>query len=99
MKKVTEKEQLVLDFLKGKDIFISPTDIGNAIVKDAGSKWASPKCLNLVKKGYLERNDKGHYKVKITMSKAELIENAKEQIAQLKKNAKIVKRIKAELKT
>ena len=66
--KLTNNEQWVLDYLKGKD-YVSPTEIGYAHTHASGitgehhSAWASPICLRLVKKGLLLRNEKGHYKL------------------------------------
>lgn len=58
------REQQVISYLQGKD-WTSPGIIG-AQVWGPGkhSSSASPVCLRLVKKGYLERNDKGHYRIK-----------------------------------
>ena len=63
--KLTNNEQWVLDYLKGKD-YVSPTEIGKIHALAVGSysfthhsAWASPICLRLVKKGLLLRNEKG----------------------------------------
>ena len=67
--RLTENQDKVLEFLKHqKNEFISPTDIGYYVgrMNSAGiwrdSSWASPICKSLVKKGLVERNDKGYYK-------------------------------------
>lgn len=66
--KLTNNEQWILDYLKGKD-YVSPTKIGYAHTHASGitgehhSAWASPICLRLVKKGLLLRKEKGHYKL------------------------------------
>jgi len=59
----------ILEYLKGKDYWTSPTLIGNAYgnthgMSERGSSWASPKCIKLVKKGLLIRNGYGHYKLR-----------------------------------
>lgn len=60
---MTKTKQFILSYLKGKE-FTSPTEIGSAYCQGLHSAWASPKCLSLTKEGYLERNDKGWYKLK-----------------------------------
>lgn len=66
--KLTKNEEWVIGYLKGKD-YVSPTIIGCAYAATFGfsrtchSRWASPICLRLVKKGLLLRNEKGHYKL------------------------------------
>ena len=60
--KLTENEQRVLEYLKGKD-FISPTQIASALtLQDYNSAWASPICKRLINKGLLQRNDRGWYR-------------------------------------
>ena len=58
--KLTRTEQWVMDYLQDTD-WTSPTDIGRAYGV-SHSAWASPRCLSLVKKGLLERNERGHYR-------------------------------------
>lgn len=66
MTKLTEYENMILDYLQGKE-FVSPTQIGRDLHPSRlhGSSWASPKCLHLVKLGLLKRNNKGWYATKI----------------------------------
>ncbi len=62
-------EQQVMDYLKGKD-WTSPTEIGGSAFDSWGhSAKASPVCLRMVKKGYLERNERGWYKIPKKKSK------------------------------
>jgi len=67
---ITVKMTKILNYLKEKDDWASPTDIAMAIGGYTASglmrhsSWASPTCLSLVRQGILERNDKGHYRVK-----------------------------------
>jgi hypothetical protein len=65
---MTETQQWIIHFLTGKG-WTSPTKIGEAYgrMQDKDgyhSSWSSPKCLVLVQKGILERNDNGHYRLK-----------------------------------
>jgi hypothetical protein len=56
----------ITDKLKGRD-WTSPTWIGQHAGKQgycSASAWASPKCKKLVKSGYLERNERGQYRLK-----------------------------------
>lgn len=68
MSKLTTNQQLVLDYLATQRIFISPTNIANAIRVNhhvdaaKNSAWASPICKQLVNKGLITRNQNGHYK-------------------------------------
>jgi exoribonuclease II len=65
----TISQQWVLDYLKDKD-FTSPSVIGIAHAREFGlgmdhhSAWASPICKRLVERGLLERNNKGHYRLR-----------------------------------
>ena len=61
MKELTQRQKLVLDFLKGKD-FTSPTEIGYAVL-GGHSAVASPVCKKLVELGLLVRSPKGHYQL------------------------------------
>ena len=63
---LTDTEQWIVSYLQEhkEEGFISPTDIGYAYGGSAHSAWASPKCLKLVDMGYLERSDKGWYRLK-----------------------------------
>lgn len=73
MMKLTYNEQNVLDYLKQwPNDFISPTQIGHNVGGQVlgyygwqyrHSSWASPICKRLVKKGLVERSDKGWYKL------------------------------------
>ena len=62
MTNTTKTENYILEYLKGRD-WTSPTQIGQSYAIGYHSSWASPKCKSLVKKGYLKRNEKGHYKL------------------------------------
>ena len=55
----------VLGVLQGRD-WTSPTTIAYLVRNRSGvhSSWASPICLRLVKAGKLERNERGHYRIK-----------------------------------
>ena len=67
-------DEFILEYLKGKD-FTSPTNIGEAYGAfkhgyfhdriGYHSAWASPRCKKLVEKGLLERNEFGHYRLKV----------------------------------
>ena len=67
-------DEFILEYLEGRD-FTSPSDIGEAygIFKHGmfhnrigyHSAWASPRCKKLVGKGLLERNELGHYRLKM----------------------------------
>ena len=71
---LTRKQQEILSYLKGKP-WASPNKIG----MDVGGKtasglwrhssWASPTCLKLVKKGLLERNKAGQYRIVTPLTK------------------------------
>ena len=60
------QEKSVFHCLQKHNGFISPSVIGRELkpgsILSSPSAWASPICKRLVKKGYLLRNDKGHYK-------------------------------------
>lgn len=66
--KFTDAEQRILDYLKDRIDFVSPTEIGTEVGgRDKygfrrHSSWASPKCRRLVEKLVLERNEKGWYR-------------------------------------
>ena len=69
---MTKTQEWIVRYLKGRG-WCSPTQIGlahgdskhgNPSFHSYHSAWASPKCLDLVKKGVLKRSDKGHYKLK-----------------------------------
>jgi len=67
MKTLTKKQQFAYNyFFRHQDRFISPTEIGNKYGDSVGkyyhSSVGSPICLSLVKLGYIERNERGHYK-------------------------------------
>ena len=50
--------------MKGRE-WTSPTEIGMSFGKEynKASGWASPKCLQFVADGIMERNDHGHYRL------------------------------------
>lgn len=64
------KELDVLNYLQKNSSWVSPSEIAREIGgysihgKRRNSSWASPICKQLVEKGLVERNDKGHYKAK-----------------------------------
>jgi hypothetical protein len=68
--KLTKREQWVLDYLESiweanypiNGGWTSPSEIGGAY-NGGHSSTGSPICLSLVKKGRLERNEKGHYRL------------------------------------
>ncbi len=64
MRELTTNEKAVIEFLRGRD-FTSPTQIGYKLhpSRDFGSPWASPICKRLVSFGYLERNQRGQYRL------------------------------------
>lgn len=68
MKDLTKNEKWVVEFLVKEGCFVSPTEIGNTHARQFGfswshhSRWASPICLSLVKKGLVERNARGWYR-------------------------------------
>jgi len=66
--KLSENELNVFKYLQGKTEFVSPKKIGMVIggkLPDKGaSKWGSVICRKLLSKGYLERNNRGHYLIK-----------------------------------
>jgi hypothetical protein len=75
MQKLTKKQQWMLEFLQGyekldHEHFVSPTEIGHLYgVKALGtdklhSSTASPTLIKLVKMELVERNSKGHYRIK-----------------------------------
>ena len=68
---LTPNEQQILDYLENPARgYVSPTKIAEALGKwESGgrygaSSWASPICLQLVRKGLVERNKRGCYKAK-----------------------------------
>lgn len=71
IKELSFNEQWVLAYLQGETRFISPTAMGRDHAIQTGSSspnhhsaWASPICKKLLNKGLLERNAKGHYRIK-----------------------------------
>jgi len=58
----TNNERAICAVVEHK--WTSPTDIPKLIWPGTRrhSAWASPICLRMVKKGYLERNERGWYK-------------------------------------
>lgn len=72
--KAMKPDEFILEYLKGMD-FTSPTEIGWAYGElkhgrfhdktGYHSAWASPRCKKLVEKGLLERNEFGHYRLKV----------------------------------
>lgn len=73
MMKMTKTKKFIIKYLKDRG-WCSPTQIGRAYENskigdnafhNSHSAWASPKCLQLTAKGILERNEKGHYRLKI----------------------------------
>lgn len=56
--------EAILEFLKEKN-WTSPTQIGMHFGYQYvnASSWASRKCKKMVEQGFLERNDKGHYRL------------------------------------
>ena len=68
---LTEKEIWILNFLKTyPSVFLSPSYIGSQYGLSIGklgfhSASASPTLLRLTKIGLIERNSKGHYKIKL----------------------------------
>lgn len=64
----TERQKLVLMYLRMFPIWLSPTLIGERALGlnyDCASAKASPVCRQLVKQGLVERNKKGHYRIRI----------------------------------
>lgn len=68
---MTKTQEWIVHYLQGRG-WCSPTQIGRAYGDSKHgndsfhhyhSAWASPKCKKLVELGYLERNDKGHYRL------------------------------------
>ena len=59
-------EKSIYHYLQKNTEFVSPSVIGRDLMPDynlsSPSAWASPICKRLVKKGYLLRNERGHYK-------------------------------------
>lgn len=70
---MTKTQEWIIKYLKGKG-FTSPTEIGRAYGREKyqgwygftgyHSSWASPRCKKLVEMGLLERNDRGHYRLR-----------------------------------
>lgn len=77
MRKLTKNEQRIVDYLadhrfRPEGAWTSPTMIGEIVGgrtlpgysdRLRHSSWASPICLRLVRFGFLERNEKGHYRI------------------------------------
>lgn len=60
--KITARQSDVLSFLNGKG-WVSPTEIGRSAWGEGHhSSSASPVCKKLTEAGFLERNEKGHYR-------------------------------------
>lgn len=77
MQKLTKKQQWMLEFLQDyekldHERFVSPTEIGHAYgvkvleSQNLHSSTASPTLIKLVEFGLVERNKKGHYRIKQT---------------------------------
>jgi hypothetical protein len=62
MEKLTQRQDAVIEYLKDKLWYVSPTEIGNLF--GGHSSIGSPICKSLVKIGRLERNKKGWYKLR-----------------------------------
>lgn len=63
---IGKEQRRVIAFLEKQTDWISPTKIGLSRGKEPhnASSLGSAKCLPLVEKGILERNQKGHYRIK-----------------------------------
>jgi DNA-binding IclR family transcriptional regulator len=62
---MTETQDFVMSvFEQHPDEWLSPTFVGNQRATGLHSAWASPRCKALVASGYLERNERGHYRLK-----------------------------------
>ena len=59
------RQACILGYIKGSgNKWCSPTEIGRSVWGIGHhSSSASPVCLRMVKKGWLERNEKGHYRI------------------------------------
>lgn len=60
-------DEEIMDFMKTiNHKFISPTDIGLKFGKpyNGASSWGSRKMKKLLKKGLIEKNERGHYRAK-----------------------------------
>ena len=62
--KLTYNQTMVFNYLSGKyPEYIGPTQIGQEVAySDTASPWASRICKALVKKGLVERNQRGQYR-------------------------------------
>ena len=62
-RKLASWQQKVYDYLlRLSPGYASPTQIARDVYGGAAtSSWASPKCLSLLKKGYVKRNKRGWY--------------------------------------
>ena len=69
---MTRTQEWIVRYLDRRG-FCSPTQIGRAYgdflhgnnsFHTFHSAWASPRCLELTKMGALERNNKGHYRLR-----------------------------------
>jgi hypothetical protein len=61
-----EKKKIVLDYLREKGDWASPTEIGDEVIphspNTSGSSVASPVCKSLVMDGLIERSRQGKYR-------------------------------------
>ena len=71
MRKLTRNQNNILEYLKKRNYYVTPTEIGKNVggmmIGDRGvrgSSWASPICKRLVELGLIERNVSGWYKAK-----------------------------------
>lgn len=67
MTKLTESQQLALQYLQSKSpAYVSPTEVGREVGKQLGkpgrhSAFGTPLCTKLVNAGLAVRNEAGHY--------------------------------------
>ena len=68
MRELGKSETVVLEYLKNKKVYVSPTEIGKVVggynVRGIlrNRSWASPICQRLVSRGLVLRNEYGWYK-------------------------------------